>query len=326
MKILRVVTEHTAPIKILFEVLKDMLVEANIECIADQNNNKIKKNDDDDDEVEQSEDVTESENKNKKNKGCIKINAIDPTKSVLINLKLDATNFNVFDCKKNKLVLGVNLGIFYKLIKSMGKSDILELSVDHDDKNSLGIKIDSPDDKKDTEIKMKLLDLNETKMSIPEITFDAVITMESQEFNKLCREMNNIADHVEIKCLSDKIIFTCKGEYANKKTTYRTQTSDDDNEHVLVSISHGCTKSINGKPVSPQIVQGVFELKNLVLFAKCASLCNDIEIYMKNNFPLVIKYTVATLGRILLCLSPTDGDETKNANYCDEEEFYSDED
>ena len=171
---------------------------------------------------------------------------------------------------------------------------------------------------------MKLLDLNESKMSIPEITFDAVITMDSQEFNKLCREMNNIADYVEIKCLTDKIIFTCKGECADRKTTYRTTTTkeEDENEHILVSISHASTK-MKGS-TAPQIVQGIFELKNLVLFSKCASLCNDIEIYMKNNFPLVIKYTVATLGRILLCLTPIKEETTKNANYSEEEEYYSD--
>lgn len=343
MKILEVVTEHTGPFKVLFEVLKDMLTETNIEFIATPKTNKKNNENDNTEEQDDIENSTENEeceeeeeeedddsskkkNKNNKSKDCLKINAIDPTKTVLINLKLEGANFNKFVCKKNKLLLGVNLGCFYKLIKSMGKNDILTLAVDHDNKNYLNIKIDSPDEKKDSEFNMKLLDLNESKMSIPEITFDAVITMDSQEFNKLCREMNNIADYVEIKCLTDKIIFTCKGEYADRKTTYRsTSTKDDDeNENILVSISHASTKT-KGTGF-PQIVQGIFELKNLVLFSKCASLCNDIEIFMKNNFPLVIKYTVATLGRILLCLTPIKEETTKNANYSDEEEFYSDND
>ena len=67
------------------------------------------------------------------------------------------------------------------------------------------------------------------------------------------------------------------------------------------------------------IVQGIYELKHLVLFGKCTSLCNDIEIYMKNDYPLVIKYTVATLGRLLLCLTPI----RKKAD--DEESDYSSE-
>lgn len=320
MKILEVQTEHTAPFKVLFEVLKDMLTETNIEFIASSQSKKTDTENDEDD------DQDDKKNK-KKDKDCMKINAIDPSKTVLINLKLEGAKFNKFICKKNKLLLGVNLGCFYKLIKSMGKNDILTLGVDHDSKNYLNIKIESPDEKKESEFDMKLLDLDEEKMAIPEIKFDAVITMDSQEFNKLCREMNNIAEYVEIKCLTDKIIFTCKGDIASRTTTYRvstktTEDGEEDDDNNLVSIYHA--SSIPGGN-APQIVQGIFELKNLVLFSKCASLCNDIEVYMKNNFPLVIKYTVATLGRILLCLTPIKEGETKNANYSDEDEFYSDE-
>ena len=45
---------------------------------------------------------------------------------------------------------------------------------------------------------------------------------------------------------------------------------------------------------------------------------------MKNNYPLVIRYTVATLGRILLCLTPINEDATNNVDYSDEDEYYSD--
>jgi len=330
MKILEVVTEHTGPFKILFEVLKDMLTETNIEFKAAQKKESIISNMNPYSDSEPPSDsttagtcVTDSDQNDKKEprkaeeKDCMKITAIDPTKTVLINLKLDGTNFSKFVCKKNKLLIGVNLGCFYKLIKSMGKNDILSLYVEHDTKNYLQIKIDSPDDKKDSKFKLKLMDLDENKMSIPEITFDAVITMDSQEFNKLCKEMNSIAEYVEIKCLQDKIIFTCKGETAERTTTY----TNDISNHSLATISHGCTKSES----TPQIIQGIFELKNLVLFSKCSALCDYIEIYMKNDFPLVIRYTVATLGRILLCLTPIKED-TKQSAYSDEEEFYSDQD
>lgn len=323
MKILEVETEHTGPFKVLFEVLKEMLTVTNMEFRAGKKTNK-----DDNDQEEQldSDDENQTEEadpkKKKEEKNCMKITAMDPTQTVLVNLKLDGDNFSTFNCKKSKLLLGVNLGCFYKIIKSMGKNDILTLSVDHDNKNNLEIKIDSPDAKKFSEFNLKLMDLDEPKMAIPDILFDAIITMDSQEFNKLCREMSNIADLVEIKCLVDKIIFTCKGEFADRKTTYRTQLGKDEQEgteNVLVHISHASTQ-IKG---SPLIVQGIFDLKNLVLFSKCASLCDDIEIYMKNDLPLVIKYTVATLGRILLCLAPVKEDATKNANYSDEEEYYS---
>ncbi len=306
MKILDLETTHTVPFKVLFEVLKDMLTETNIIFRSGS-----KKSDD--------SDAPDDCDKNEES-DCMKISAIDPTKTVLINVKLEGDHFNKFICKKKKICIGINLGRFYKVIKTLNKSDILSLSVDHENKNYLEIKIDSPDEKKNSVFNFKLLDLDEDKTKIPEITFDAVITMESQEFNRLCREMHNIADYVEIKCLQDKIIFTCKGDFTDRKTTYKTSSSGDEDETILVSISHASTE----KKDAPQIVQGIFELKNLVLFSKCATLCNEIEIFIKNNFPLVVKYTVATLGRVLLCLTPIKDDNTKNTKYNEEENYYSD--
>jgi len=58
------------------------------------------------------------------------------------------------------------------------------------------------------------------------------------------------------------------------------------------------------KQDNSKIIQGEFSLKNLGYFIKCTNLCNQIEIYLENDLPLVVKYNVASLGEIKLCLSP----------------------
>ena len=58
------------------------------------------------------------------------------------------------------------------------------------------------------------------------------------------------------------------------------------------------------KQSSNKIIQGIFSLKNLGYFIKCTNLCSQIEIYLENDLPLVVKYNVADLGEIQLCLSP----------------------
>jgi proliferating cell nuclear antigen len=54
---------------------------------------------------------------------------------------------------------------------------------------------------------------------------------------------------------------------------------------------------------SNKIIQGEFSLKNLSYFIKCTNLCSQIEIYLENDLPLVVKYAVASLGTIKLCLA-----------------------
>jgi proliferating cell nuclear antigen len=52
-----------------------------------------------------------------------------------------------------------------------------------------------------------------------------------------------------------------------------------------------------------KVIQGEFSLKNLGYFIKCTNLCQQIEIYLENDLPLVVKYDVASLGTIRLCLA-----------------------
>ena len=58
------------------------------------------------------------------------------------------------------------------------------------------------------------------------------------------------------------------------------------------------------KQDSNKIIQGEFSLKNLGYFIKCTNLCSQIEMYLENDLPLVVKYYVASLGTIKLLLSP----------------------
>jgi proliferating cell nuclear antigen len=55
---------------------------------------------------------------------------------------------------------------------------------------------------------------------------------------------------------------------------------------------------------STKIVQGLFSLKNLGYFTKCTNLCNQIELYLENDLPLVVKYDVPDLGYIKLGTAP----------------------
>ena len=58
------------------------------------------------------------------------------------------------------------------------------------------------------------------------------------------------------------------------------------------------------KQDNSKIIQGEFSLKNLGYFIKCTNLCSQIEMYLENDLPLVVKYNVASLGEIKLCLAP----------------------
>jgi proliferating cell nuclear antigen len=136
---------------------------------------------------------------------------------------------------------------------------------------------------------LKLIEINEATIHIPRVEFPSVITMPSATFQKVCREMSNISDKIEITSQGDRLILGCDGEFADQETVMKETT---DGMHFM--------KQENPK----DIIQGVFNLNHLILFTKCSGLCNTIEIYLKNEYPLIILYRVASLGEIKLCLAP----------------------
>ena len=218
----------------------------------------------------------------------LKVMAMDSSHTVLVHLKLTANNFEYYHCKSKK-ILGINMINFFKLIKTMGNSDTLTLYIDQDDESSLGIKIENSEKNSITKYKLNLMDLHEDNISIPPAVFDSVITMPSVDFQKICRDMHNLSDNIEIRSLENQIIFSCKGHFASQET-------------IIGETNSGLSFVKNQNP--EEIVQGIFALKHLVLFSKCTNLCSSIELYLKNDYPLIIKYAVASLGEIKLCLAP----------------------
>ena len=248
-------TVQSNPFRILIEALKDILTDANFEC----------------DET------------------GIKLISMDSTHTVLVHLKLGAANFEQYHCP-HKLVLGINMMNFYKLIKTMSNYDNLTLFIEQTDPNHLGIKIENGEKNTVTIYKLNLMDLNEESIQIPPAKFASVITMPSADFQKICRDMHSLAEQIEIRSVGSQLIFTCKGDFAEQETVIGESTANG--------------MSFVKKQDDHEIVQGLFALKHLVLFIKCTNLCNSIEMYLKNDYPLIICYAVANLGHIKLCLAP----------------------
>lgn len=218
----------------------------------------------------------------------MKIVSIDTSHIVLVHLKLDACKFESYHCE-GKISVGINMLNFYKLIRTINSNDTLTLFIEAADINHLGIKIENGDKNSKTTYKLNLLDLDNQKITIDNAEFNTVINLPSADFQKICRDMNNIAEHVDIKNIGNQLILGCKGDFCSQET-------------IIVDNDTG-VNSISSK--RNEIVQGVFSLKYLVLFTKCTNLCNTVELLLKNDYPLVVRYMVASLGDMKLCLSPS---------------------
>jgi proliferating cell nuclear antigen len=139
---------------------------------------------------------------------------------------------------------------------------------------------------------LKLFDTDVEDIKIPSLNFTSIIHMPSIDLQKICRDMNALGEKLDVEITSSgsDLIFKCFGDFAEQETIISENTTSNMKVH----------KSGAGS----DIVQGIFQLKHLVLFTKCTSLCPSIELYLKNDFPLILQYTVANLGLVKLVLAP----------------------
>jgi proliferating cell nuclear antigen len=211
----------------------------------------------------------------------MKISAMDGSKKAMVHLKLETEKFEDYYCE-NDINLGVNMTSLYKLIKTINNNDTISFFVEKDEPSKLQIRIENSD--KITTYKYRLLQISNTGFTIQPKEFESIITLPSSDFQKICRDMNNMgADRVEIKSIDDKLVFSCKGDIA-------------DQESIIGSGSN----VLNGNA----LVQGMFSLKFLLLFTKATNLCNTIDIYLANDYPIIIEYSVASLGTVRFLLMP----------------------
>jgi proliferating cell nuclear antigen len=250
-------TVQTAPIRILAEGLKSMLVEMSL--VFD--------------------------------KDGIRMIAMDNTRTVLTHMRLHASKFEQYEYNHSapRLDVGLNTDHFYRIVKTVTNDDTITFSVSKSESNHLCITLENGEKKRRIRNKLNLLDRDESDINMPETEFATRITMPSMDFQKICRDMTLLsAKTVDIKNVGGTLTFTCKGPFASQTVTMGDSTSD-----------MAITKT---KP--DEIVSGTFSLPHLVLFTKCSNLSNNLEIHMKNDWFLMIRYVIANLGDIKLCLMP----------------------
>ena len=223
----------------------------------------------------------------------IRIINMDKSHTILAHLFLAAPNFEFYECTKEKIIIGVNMFHLFKLINSIDNDDTLTIYIENSDYNDgvvshLALKFENGEIKQCKTQKLRLIEPEPEELVYPDVKFSSIINLPSADFQKIIRDLSCISDKLEIKSVGNELIFKCSGQFASAEI-HRAE-SDGSMGFVL-------------KQDSAKIIQGEFSLKNLGYFIKCTNLCSQIEVYLENDLPLVVKYDVASLGSIKLCLA-----------------------
>ncbi len=256
--VLTIKTVQISPFRTLMTALKDILLETNITFEPDG----------------------------------MRIINMDKSHTVLVHLFLAAQNFEFYECKKDKIIIGVNMFHLFKLINTIENEETLTIYIENSEYvdgivSYLSLKYENGEIKQCKTQKLRLIEPDPEELQYPDVTFSSIINLPSTDFQKIIRDLTCISEKLEIKSVGNELIFKCSGQFASAE--------------IHRAESDGMSFTL--KQDSSKIIQGEFSLKNLGYFIKCTNLCQQIEMYLENDLPLVIKYNVASLGSIQLCLS-----------------------
>ena len=234
-------TIQASALKTCFEVLKDILNDVNINFTKDG----------------------------------VNITALDNAKVALINMNLQASKFEEYECDQ-PVTAGVNISNFFKILKIITSNDILSISVT--DKEFMKIVIENEAKNSRSVFELSLLWINDDTLEIPKIVPDCTTLLPSVDFQRVCRDMANIGDYVTIHRNKNMLEIACKGDFANQVTSIDTEQDDFDD-------------SIGNR----------YSLKFINMFTKATNMCSNMKIQQKNpsnNMPINFVYDVANLGNV----------------------------
>ena len=239
---MKLATIQASAIKSTFEVLKDILNDVNI-CFEPSG---------------------------------VYITTLDTARTSLVDMFLSSDNFEEYECE-NEIVAGINVSNTFKLLKSITNNDVLMISIDS--REFMNIEIHSETKKTSTKFALKLLDINENQIEVPEMNMTTVTPMPSVDFQRICRDMYNIGSDIEIARDGKVLRLKCEGDFANQETEIQ------------------CTEE------SPRIC-GTYSLRYMNIFTKATSMCSTVQIMQEdNNRFLILKYNVANLGDLKFYLA-----------------------
>ena len=214
-----------------------------------------------------------------------KINILEAIEPVLIHSNLISNQFEFYEVD-NDIQLHINLKQFCKIIKNIKDGEWVFFKKNKSDKFwTLEIhKCFVMEDKNYKKYDINLIKRDGyEKPKIQSVLYDYGFTMTTEDYQYLINKTKDIqSDKLTIEAKGTSILFKCKNS-------------------EISSISY--LGNIKCNMCISDMVSGDFPYNELALCTHFSNLCQTINLYIRGNYPLIIKYTVANLGYIELCFA-----------------------
>merc|ERR1712232_89165 len=160
------------------------------------------------------------------------------------------------------------------------------------DADTVSFQCESGDDDRISDFDLKLMQIESEHMEIPEQNYKVVAKMPSAEFQKICRDLKEFGETLQLSASKECLKFTVQGDLGSGNVMLKPRESEKPEDKVSLTIHEPVTAT--------------FALRYLVNFAKAAPLCGAVELGLGPDAPLLVRYDLETAdnGFIQFYLAP----------------------
>lgn len=224
----------------------------------------------------------------------IQLQAMDNSHVSLVSVSLRSDGFDKFRCDR-QLSMGMNLTSMSKILRCAANDDIITIKA-QDQADTVTFVFESPNQEKVADYEMKLMNLDQEHLGIPETDYAAVIKMPSSEFQRVIKDLSQFGESVVISCTKEGVKFSATGDIGTGNIKL-AQTASVDKEDEAITIDMQ-------EPVSL-----TFACRYLNMFTKASCLAPSVSLSMSPEVPLVVEYKIGDIGHIRYYLAPKIEDE-----------------
>lgn len=126
------------------------------------------------------------------NDSGIALQAMDNSHVALVSMMLKAESFSPFRCDRN-IALGVNLTSLTKVLRAAQNEDILTVKAE-DAPDVLNLVFESSENDRISEYDLKLMDIDQEHLGIPETEYAATVSMPAAEFKRITTDLMALSE------------------------------------------------------------------------------------------------------------------------------------
>lgn len=212
----------------------------------------------------------------------IKLRAMDPSRVAMVDFEMRRTSFDEYEATEESKIC-VNLSELLKLLKRSSKDDTVELSLDEETGQFL-VRIMGRYTRTFT---MPVLEASEEEVPEPKITFNAKITLTTDDLYETLEDAALVSDNVRIETDGENLVMNAKGEVAGAK----------------IEIKKGSEALISVEAKEPS--KATFSLSYLTDIVKAASDTSDmVTMEFSTDMPIRLDFRQRFDGKLVYLLAP----------------------